>query len=130
VRLSNPAALRDARGFTLVEMLVVMIVIAVLATLAVSSYLGYRDRAHDTAAQENIHGVVPSIAAYSVENGSYSGMTIPHLRAAYDSAIDPALFSFGSVAPTQSTYCVQSSSSGRTWRKNGPTADLEPQSCP
>lgn len=111
-------------------MLVVLIVIALLAAMALSAYLGYRDRAHDATAQENIHRLAPSISAYFVDHDSYSGMTIANLTATYDSAVDPALFSLGSVAPTQSTYCVQSTSSERTWRKNGPTAALEPQSCP
>lgn len=130
MRHFSPAAWRDSRGFTLVEMLVVLIVIAILTTMALSAYLGYRNRAHDATAQENIHRLAPSISAYFVDHDSYSGMTIPNLTAAYDSSIDPALFSLGSVAPTQSTYCVQSSSSGRTWRKNGPTAPLERQPCP
>jgi hypothetical protein len=57
-------------------------------------------------------------------------MTIAVLTTDYDTALDPAVFSLGTVAPTQSTYCVQSTSSGRTWRKTGPTAALEPQPCP
>jgi prepilin-type N-terminal cleavage/methylation domain-containing protein len=130
VRLATPAALRDERGFTLVELLVVVILIAVLSLLAFSSYLGYRDRAHDAAAQENIHRLVPAIQGYFVEHESYSGMTIARLTTDYDTALDPAVFSLGTVAPTQSTYCVQSTSSERTWRKTGPTAALERQPCP
>jgi prepilin-type N-terminal cleavage/methylation domain-containing protein len=130
VRLTTPAALRDERGFTLVEVLVVVIVIAILSALTLSVYLGYRERAHDAAAQENIHRLAPSIHGYFVEHDSFSGMTIAELTTDYDAAIDPALFSLGSVAPTQSTYCVQSTSSGRTWRQNGPNAVLERQPCP
>jgi prepilin-type N-terminal cleavage/methylation domain-containing protein len=121
--------LRSQRGFTLVEVLVVIIVIAILSTLALSMYIGYRDRAHDAAAQENIHRLFPSIQAYFVDHDAYTGMTIPGLLT-YDSAIDTAAVSLGSVAPTQSQFCVQSTSSGRTWRKNGPDAALERQSCP
>ena len=122
--------MRDERGFTLVEILVVIIVISILSMLALSAFIGYRERAHDAAAQENIHRLVPSIQGYFVDHDSYSGMTIAALTTSYDSAINPALFSLGSAAPTQSTYCVQSSSAGRTWRKNGPTAALQAQSCP
>jgi prepilin-type N-terminal cleavage/methylation domain-containing protein len=129
VRLATPAALRDERGFTLVEVLVVVIIIAILSLFALSLYIGYRERAHDAAAQENIHRLFPSIQAYFVDHDSYSGMTIPGL-AVYDSALDAGVFSLGSVAPTQSHFCVQSTSSGRTWRKNGPDAALEQQPCP
>jgi prepilin-type N-terminal cleavage/methylation domain-containing protein len=130
VRLAIPAALRDERGFTLVEIVVVVIVLAILSAVAVSAYAGYRTRAHDAAAQENVYQIIPSIHAYFVDYDSYTGMTIPGLKSSYDSMIDPALYSLGSVAPTDSTYCIHSSSEGRTWRRNGPTAALEPQPCP
>jgi type IV pilus assembly protein PilA len=130
VRLSTPAALRGERGFTLVELLVVLIVIGALMLIAVSSYLGYRDRAHDAAAQERIHRVMPSIQAYFVDHDSYSGLTLAELKTEYDAGIDPAAYSLGSVPPGQSTFCIHSSSSGRTWRKNGPVANVERQACP
>ncbi len=122
------AALRDERGFTLVEILIVLIVLAILSSIAVSSYRGYQTRAHDTAAQEDIDRIIPSIHAFFVDHDSYTGLTLEGIKSSYDSAIDPARFSLGSV--TDSTYCVHTSSAGRTWRKNGPTAALEPQPCP
>jgi len=130
VRQLTPAALREERGFTLVEVLVVVIVIAILTTFTVSSYLGYRQRAHDAAAQQKIDQIIPAVHAYFADNDTYVGMTVAGLEAAYDSTIDPTEFSFGSVVPTDSTYCIDSSSQGSTWRKNGPNAPLEPQPCP
>jgi prepilin-type N-terminal cleavage/methylation domain-containing protein len=128
VRLPNPAALRGERGFTLVEILVVVVIIAILSTLALSTYIGYRERAHDAAAQENIHRIIPSIQAYFVDHDSYSGMTLAELTTDYDAGLDSSHYSLSGVA--QSTFCVQSTSAARTWRKNGPNAALERQSCP
>lgn len=130
MRLVTPAALRDERGFTLIEILIVVIVISVLSLIAVSSYLGYQQRAHDAAAQEKVHQIIPALHAYFVDHDSYTGMTIVGLQSSYDSAIDEAEYSLGTVPPTDLTYCIQSSSKGRTWRKNGPTAALEQQPCP
>ena len=67
---------RNQRGMTLVELLVVLIVLAILLLLATASYLGYRERANDSAAQSNIHGLIPSMQAYFVDQESYTGMTI------------------------------------------------------
>jgi Tfp pilus assembly protein PilE len=115
---------------TLIELVVVIIIIAILLVIATSSYMGYRERANDTAAQSNIYNLVPSIQGYYVDHESYVGMTLGGLKASYDSGIDPTLYSFGTSAPTESTYCVQTSSGGRTWRKNGPTAEPERLACP
>jgi type IV pilus assembly protein PilE len=130
VRLANPAALRDERGFTLVEVLVVVIVIAILSTLAVSSYLGYRERAHSSAAQQKLDQIRPAVHAYFADHDSYAGMTIAGLKSAYDATIDETQYSLGSVAPTDSTYCIQTSSEAQTWRKNGPAASPEQLACP
>jgi type IV pilus assembly protein PilA len=131
VRLPETSAvLRNQRGLALVELLVVLIVLAILLSLATASYVGYRERANDSAAQSNIHGLIPSMQAYFVDQESYTGMTLDLLKANYDAAIDPAVYSFGSVAPAGTTYCVQSSSGGRTWRKNGPSAAPERAPCP
>ena len=124
------AALRDTRGFTLVELIIVMIVVAILMLAALSSYLGYRNRANDSAAKENVYNALPAISAYYVDNDSYSGMTLAGLKATYNGGLDVGLYSFGSVMPNATTYCIQSSSGGRTWRKNGPHGDLESQACP
>jgi type IV pilus assembly protein PilE len=129
VRLTTSAAVRDQRGFTLVEVLVVVIVLAILLSFTVSSYLGYRQRANDAAAQQKIDQIIPAAHAYFADQDSYAGMTIAGLSA-YDSTIDPSEYSLGSAVPTDTTYCIESSSQGRTWRKNGPHAPLEQLPCP
>jgi prepilin-type N-terminal cleavage/methylation domain-containing protein len=108
------AVLRDQRGMTLIELVIVVIVLAILLMVATASYASYRERASDSAAQSNLYGI----------------MTIEVLKARYDAAIDPTLYSFGSVPPTATTYCIQSSSGDRTWRKNAPSAELERLPCP
>jgi type IV pilus assembly protein PilA len=131
VRLPNtPAVLRDERGMTLVELVIVVIVLGILVAIAMASYMGYRERASDSAAQSNIYALVPSIQGYFVDHDSYSGLTLDILKASYDGGIDPERYSFGTVAPADGTYCVQTSSGGRTWRKNGPSAELERLACP
>jgi len=51
---------RDPGGFTLVELLVVIVVIAILLAIAVPSYAGFRDRAEEAAAKSALRiAVVP-----------------------------------------------------------------------
>lgn len=117
--------MRREDGFTLVELLVVMIVIAILVSIGVVFHYGARDRASDTTARSNIRTAVSAIEAYRSENDGYAGMTLPTLKATYSPGIGNIVVQWS----TQDDYCVSSTLNGRAWWKQGPAGPITMASC-
>jgi general secretion pathway protein G len=120
------AKLRREDGFTLIEILVVLIVIAVLLSIAIPAYVSQRDRANDAVAQADLRVSLPSVEAYFNDNGTYAGMTAAVLRVSYDQGLPESLLI---ASADDTTYCAQTTAGGRTWSRGGPAAPIVFGSC-
>ncbi|HAX81101.1 MAG TPA: prepilin-type cleavage/methylation domain-containing protein [Actinobacteria bacterium] len=64
--------LKRDEGFTLIELMVVVMIIAVLIAIAIPSFLGFRKSAQDRAAQSEVRNVLLSEKAFWLDNGDYT----------------------------------------------------------
>ena len=62
---------RARRGFTLVELLLVLVILATLAALVLPKFTGRTEQARLTAAQTQISTFGTALDAYEVDTGSY-----------------------------------------------------------
>jgi prepilin-type N-terminal cleavage/methylation domain-containing protein len=114
------------QGFTLIELLVVIIIIGILLAIAVPSYLGFRERANDSAAKANVRAALPAVEAYYADNGDYDGMTAANLKSTYDQNLK-----LTTVKETDTAYCIDSAVGGKTWHISGPgNTDPVANACP
>lgn len=62
---------RHGRGFTLVEILVVIVIIGILATLVVPKLMTRPDQARTVAAKHDIQTILQALKIYRLDNGRY-----------------------------------------------------------
>ncbi len=59
------------KGFTIVELLIVIVVIGILAALVLNTFSGVQARARDTERQTDVNSVATQLEVYYNDNGFY-----------------------------------------------------------
>lgn len=77
--------LGNDEGFTLVELMVVVLIIAILVAIAIPTFLGARSSAQDRAAQSNLRNALTAEKVFYVDNEVYTNV-VADLQ-----AIEPSL---------------------------------------
>ncbi len=81
--------LNKDEGFTLIELMVVVLIIAILVAIAIPTFLGQRKNAQDSAAKSNVRNALATEKAYFSVNQVFTATT------ADLAAIEPNLFGTG-----------------------------------
>lgn len=84
---------KNNRGFTIVELLIVIVVIGILAALVIVTYNGIQQKARDTERKTDINAVASHLEAYNAQNGRYptlANVNDATFRAANMKGLDPA----------------------------------------
>jgi type IV pilus assembly protein PilA len=67
-------------GFSLIEMLIVLVIIAILAAIAIPAFISQRDRAWKSQSESTLKNAATAMEAAAVANGGiYSGITVADL---------------------------------------------------
>ena len=103
--LHSPSNMRSqiqSSGFTIVELLIVVVVIAILAAIVIVAYNGIQTRARDSSVQTSVKQASTKILTYATLNND----SLP---------ADLATIGLVSSGPTSYQYTVNNSSSPRTF---------------
>jgi type IV pilus assembly protein PilA len=95
-------------GFTLIELMVVVLIIAILIAIAIPTFLGARSRAQDRVAQSNLRNALTAEKTYYVDNQAYTADT------SVLAGIEPPLTwtADAAVASTGRVYVATATSTG------------------
>jgi type IV pilus assembly protein PilA len=95
--------LREERGFSLVELMVVILIVAILLALAIPTFLGFKRRADDISAKDAAALTIRVARGLQDDDGTYTGVTGAALGAAEPSLtfVDGATSSTGPLVVSQ-----------------------------
>jgi len=65
----------NEKGFTLIELMIVIAIIGILAAIAIPNFVSYRQRSYNSAAQADLKNAVTAQEAYYVDWATYTDET-------------------------------------------------------
>jgi type IV pilus assembly protein PilA len=71
-------------GFTLIELMIVVIIIGILSAVAIPAYKGYVTKTELATGAATVRNLLTNIDIHHQENGSYSGMSLADIGATAD----------------------------------------------
>lgn len=134
-RLPRPRARPRRHGFTLVELVVVMAMVALLLTLAVPRYFGSLDKGRRTVQAQNVAAVRDAIDKYFGDNGRYPDSLSELVQKRYlrSMPVDPVTeqSDWVIVAPSDAAlggvYDIRSAAEGQDLPPRGTGAAVAPE---
>jgi prepilin-type N-terminal cleavage/methylation domain-containing protein len=133
-------------AFTLVELTIVLLILGILLTIAVPSYLSFKDNASKTAAKADVRNALRSIIAYSADNypnspndpdpatstqdNGFDGMQLSNLATKYDASIStvpgaPFVLNPAGFTGTTTDFCLTAAVGRWIAVQHGPSATAQ-----
>ena len=107
--------LNKDEGFTLIELMVVVLIIAILVAIAIPTFLGQRKNAQDSAAKSNLRNALATEKAYFSVNQEFTA-TVADLGAIepnlFNTGADPVTVAVGASGGSNVAVCLVEQSAG------------------
>jgi type IV pilus assembly protein PilA len=119
--------MKNQKGFTLIELMIVIAIIGILAAIAIPQFSAYRRRAYNSAALSDLKNFTTAQEAYYVDNATYCS-SISMLVSGFGAFTSHLVHLMVNTA-TANTYNMESyhSSGDKTYHISGPGGSVLPE---
>jgi prepilin-type N-terminal cleavage/methylation domain-containing protein len=136
--------LEGDEGFTLVELTIVLLILSIIMTIALPSYLAFKDRAYKTTAKQDVAQAIRAVQSYNADNypnsgsdpnasvtdAGYSNIDLTALATKYDASIStvpgaPYVINPAGFTGTATDFCLTATSGRWIAAKHGPNGTID-----
>lgn len=119
---------RNEKGFTLIELMIVIAIIGILAAIAIPQFSNYKKRAANSAAMSDAKNLATAEEVYYTDNNKYTNATADLADAGFLGASKNVTISITSATTTAFTATAVHSGGTRTYTITGPGGSISPDS--
>ena len=114
---------RKDKGFTLIELMIVIAIIGILAAIAIPQFTQYRQRGYNAEMQADIRNAATANEAFYSDSLSYAGATSDLSSRGYTPSAGVTV----TVAGNSTGYSISAShvSGTKTWSLTGPGGTIQ-----
>jgi type IV pilus assembly protein PilA len=103
--------LKGQKGFTLIELMIVVAIIGILAAIAIPNFLQYQMKSRQSEAKTNLQAIRTSEISFQAEKGCYIGVVTPEPVGMAAPAANvksvPGAWGLGQAPVASQVFCLQ-----------------------
>jgi type IV pilus assembly protein PilA len=111
--------LKGQKGFTLIELMIVVAIIGILAAIAIPNFLQYQMKSRQAEAKVNLNAIKTSEIAFQAERGCYLGMGLEGATVAVSTKTVPLAWGVGTAPVGAVNFCLTGGTFAGTFRDIG-----------